>query len=211
MITPRWNLQLVLVDEGRIFVSPKSFGWVPLIIFLNCFALIISFSLVMKLHMNEAPVEEEAKKVVMSRAARRKLKKGPQKPVTAERKEAAREELRVLRKHLRMVKSNGGRRKVRKLGEKRERDDGEVEVPMDLDMDQPPRKKGRRLEIVSASSSTAKQPPPPGFFSISTSSAAAPAPLPLGPSVPTPFGSLPHMSTGATTLIGAKRRADDSW
>jgi hypothetical protein len=159
--------------------------------------------------MDARPAEEEPaeQKVIMSRAARRKLKKGPQKPVTAERKEAAREELRELRKHLRMVKSNGGRRKLRKLAEKRAREEvtaGGDEVPMDLDMDQPPRKKGRRLE----SSSNIKE-PPRGFFNIPTNSApVAPA---AGASLAAPFASLPHASTGTTTVIGAKRRADNSW
>lgn len=87
-------------------------------------------------------MEEEKK--IMSRAARRKLKKPPV-VVTTEMREAAREELRELRKHLRMVKSNGGRRKLRKLQEKRERED--ESVPMDLDEDYRPSKKGRRLEV----------------------------------------------------------------
>ena len=142
--------------------------------------------------------ESDEPKVVMSRAARRKLKKPPQKPVTAEMKEAAREELRALRKHLRMVKSNGGRRKVAKLAEKRAREEataGGDEVPMDLDVDQPPRKKGRRLEQPQA--------PRQGL--------TRPAPLAAGHLLPPFEQQPPHPSTGSLTIIGAKRRADDAW
>lgn len=106
--------------------------------------------------------EAEPKKVIMSKAARRKLKKAPS-VVTAEMKEAAREELRALRKHLRMVKSNGGRRKLAKLDAKRARDDDDNDDDQEsrvrrnieaaasaLDEDARPIKKGRRLELVSS-------------------------------------------------------------
>jgi hypothetical protein len=89
-----------------------------------------------------APQDDAPPKVIMSKAAKRKLKKAHS-VVTSEMREQQREELRELRKHLRMVKSNGGRRKISKLMDKRARDD---DVAMDLDEDARPRKKGRRLE-----------------------------------------------------------------
>lgn len=91
----------------------------------------------------EAPLDVQSGKVIMSKAARRKLKKA-QIVVTAEMREKHREELRELRKHLRMVKSNGGRRKMAKLIEKRTRE--EEDAAMGFDEDARPRKKGRRLE-----------------------------------------------------------------
>lgn len=88
---------------------------------------------------------DEAPKVIMSKAQRRKLNR-PVVTVTAEMKEAAREEKRELRKHLRMLKSNGARRKVAKLREKREREENEnEEAARAFDSDYRPRKKGRRL------------------------------------------------------------------
>lgn len=81
-------------------------------------------------------------KVIMSKAARRKLKRAAV-VVTSEMREEQREELRALRKHLRMVKSNGGRRKLGKIQEKRTR---EEEMATDFAEDARPRKKGRRLE-----------------------------------------------------------------
>jgi hypothetical protein len=92
-----------------------------------------------------AEVEEEqqqAPKIVMSKAARRRLKHATV-VVTSEMREQQRQEIRELRKHLRMVKSNGGRRKLGKLDAKRER---EEEMATDLAEDARPRKKGRRLE-----------------------------------------------------------------
>lgn len=83
---------------------------------------------------------------IMSRAARRKLKK-PVTIVTTEMKEKAREDLRELRKHLRMVKANGSRRKVAKEREKRTRERDEVaETTNAFDEDYRPLKKGRRIE-----------------------------------------------------------------
>lgn len=100
--------------------------------------------------MQPPPVAEEPEeappKVIMSKAAKRKLKK-PTPVVTTEMKEAAREELRTLRKHLRMVKSNGSRRKVAKEQEKRTREEnGVAEAASGFDEDARPLKKGRRLE-----------------------------------------------------------------
>ena len=90
--------------------------------------------------MNPQTSESEGK-VIMSRAARRKLKKPPT-VVTPEAKEKALEELREYRKHARLLKSNGARRKVAKLAAKRSRED---EEGLD-DPDGRPAKKGRRLE-----------------------------------------------------------------
>ncbi|KAG5475487.1 hypothetical protein LSCM1_03607 [Leishmania martiniquensis] len=93
-----------------------------------------------------ASAEEVAPKVIMSKAQRRKLKK-PAVVVTAEMKERAREETRELRKYLRMVKSNGARRKVAKLHEKRPREcNMNEEAANAFDTDYRPHKKGRRLE-----------------------------------------------------------------
>ncbi|KPI89880.1 hypothetical protein ABL78_0952 [Leptomonas seymouri] len=95
-----------------------------------------------------APAQEpEAPpKVIMSKAQRRKLKKPPV-VVTAEMKEKAREETRELRKYLRMLKSNGARRKVAKFNEKRARDADENEEAVNaFDSDYRPLKKGRRME-----------------------------------------------------------------
>lgn len=93
-----------------------------------------------------AAAEPEQPKVIMSKAQRRKLKKPPV-IVTAEMKARAREETRELRKHLRMLKSNGARRKVAKLREKRGRETNDDEEAVNaLDMDCRPHKKGRRLE-----------------------------------------------------------------
>jgi hypothetical protein len=93
-----------------------------------------------------APEPATPPKVVMSRAQRRKLKKPPV-VVTAEMKEKAREETRELRKYLRMLKSNGARRKVAKFNEKRQRETDENEEAVNaLDSDYRPRKKGRRVE-----------------------------------------------------------------
>ncbi|KAG5475748.1 hypothetical protein LSCM4_04333 [Leishmania orientalis] len=91
-------------------------------------------------------LEEVAPKVIMSKAQRRKLKKPPV-VVTAEMKERAREETRELRKYLRMVKSNGARRKVAKLHAKRPREYNlNEEAANAFDTDYRPHKKGRRLE-----------------------------------------------------------------
>lgn len=93
-----------------------------------------------------APEVEAAPKVIMSHAQRRKLKKPPV-VVTAEMKEKAREETRELRKYLRMLKSNGARRKVAKFNEKRQRETDENEEAINaFDSDYRPRKKGRRME-----------------------------------------------------------------
>lgn len=93
-----------------------------------------------------APEPDAPPKVIMSRAQRRKLKKPPV-VVTAEMKEKAREETRELRKHLRMLKSNGARRKVAKLAEKRQREtDDNEEAVNAFDTDYRPLKKGRRME-----------------------------------------------------------------
>ncbi|KAK7198631.1 hypothetical protein NESM_000826600 [Novymonas esmeraldas] len=84
--------------------------------------------------------------VVMSKAQRRRLKKPPV-IVTAAMKERAREETRELRKYMRMIKSNGGRRKLAKLREKRSREtDSNEEAVNALDTDYRPHKRGRRLE-----------------------------------------------------------------
>lgn len=89
---------------------------------------------------------DAAPKVIMSKAQRRKLKKPPV-VVTAEMKEKAKEETRELRKYLRMLKSNGARRKVAKFHEKRERETNENEEAVNaFDSDYRPRKKGRRME-----------------------------------------------------------------
>ncbi|AIN99632.1 hypothetical protein LPMP_272530 [Leishmania panamensis] len=96
--------------------------------------------------LTAAAVEEAAPKVIMSKAQRRKLKKTPI-VVTAEMKEQAREETRELRKHLRMLKSNGARRKVAKLCKKRSREYNiDEEAVNAFDTDYRPHKKGRRLE-----------------------------------------------------------------
>ncbi|CAJ1009857.1 hypothetical protein Q4I28_005171 [Leishmania naiffi] len=96
--------------------------------------------------LTAAAVEEAAPKVIMSKAQRRKLKKTPV-VVTAEMKEQAREETRELRKHLRMLKSNGARRKVAKLCKKRSREDNiDEEAVNAFDTDYRPHKRGRRLE-----------------------------------------------------------------
>ncbi|CBZ28359.1 conserved hypothetical protein [Leishmania mexicana MHOM/GT/2001/U1103] len=90
--------------------------------------------------------EAAAPKVIMSKAQRRKLKKPPV-VVTTEMKERAREETRELRKHLRILKSNGARRKVAKLREKRPREHNINEEAVNaFDTDFRPHKKGRRLE-----------------------------------------------------------------
>ncbi|CCW63596.1 unnamed protein product [Phytomonas sp. EM1] len=90
--------------------------------------------------------ENEKPKVIMSRAQRRKLKKSPV-VVTAQMREQAREDKRELRKYLRMIKSNGARRKVSRLAEKRRREvDDNEEAINALDFDHRPLKKGRRLE-----------------------------------------------------------------
>ncbi|CCW70442.1 unnamed protein product [Phytomonas sp. Hart1] len=98
-------------------------------------------------NMQQSLVDENEKpKEVMSRAQRRKLKKYPV-VVTSQMKEKAREAKRELRKYLRMIKSNGGRRKVAKLAEKRRRDvDDNEEAINAFDFDHRPLKKGRRLE-----------------------------------------------------------------
>ncbi|ORC83400.1 uncharacterized protein TM35_000721030 [Trypanosoma theileri] len=85
------------------------------------------------------------KEPIMSRAARRKAKKQPV-VVTAEMREEAKERRRELRKYLRMLKSNGARRKVAQMrAEKRERETCEMdEACAHLDMDARPLKKGRR-------------------------------------------------------------------
>lgn len=88
----------------------------------------------------------EVPKVIMSKAQRRKLKKPPV-VVTTEMKEKVREDKRELRKHLRMLKSNGARRKVAKLREKRSRETSLNEEAVNaLDTDFRPMKKGRRME-----------------------------------------------------------------
>ncbi|KAL7697755.1 hypothetical protein N2W54_000211 [Lotmaria passim] len=93
-----------------------------------------------------APEPETEPKVIMPRAQRRRLKKPPV-VVTAEMKEKAREETRKLRKYLRMLKSNGARRKVAKLNKKRAREmDDNEEAVNAFDTDSRPRKKGRRIE-----------------------------------------------------------------
>lgn len=85
-------------------------------------------------------------KVIMSKAARRKLKKPPV-VVTAAQREKAREDKRELRKYLRMVKSNGSRRKVRKMIEKRQREEHANEEDLNaFDSDYRMAKRGRRLE-----------------------------------------------------------------
>ncbi|CAD2221548.1 hypothetical protein AGDE_07115 [Angomonas deanei] len=82
----------------------------------------------------------------MSHAERRRRKK-PEITVTAEMKEEARERKRELRKHLRMLKSNGARRKVRKLQEKRAREETDLdEVMQAFDSGYRPISKGRRME-----------------------------------------------------------------
>lgn len=92
-----------------------------------------------------APSPEQPK-VIMSHAQRRKLKK-PVVVVTAAMKEEAREQTRELRKHLRMLKSNGARRKVAKLRAKRIREAEENEEAVNaFDSDYQVLKKGRRLE-----------------------------------------------------------------
>ncbi|KEG11562.1 hypothetical protein DQ04_02491040 [Trypanosoma grayi] len=87
----------------------------------------------------------ERKEPIMSRAARRKAKRPPV-TVTAEMKEEARERRRELRKYLRLLKSNGARRKLAKLhAEKRARDTSDAEEACaHFDVDARPLKKGRR-------------------------------------------------------------------
>ncbi|KAH9588872.1 hypothetical protein LSM04_002775 [Trypanosoma melophagium] len=84
---------------------------------------------------------------IMSRAARRRAKKQPV-VVTAEMREEAKERRRELRKYLRMLKSNGARRKVARMhAKKRERETSEMEEACaHLDVDARPLKKGRREE-----------------------------------------------------------------
>eukprot|EP00744_Colponema_vietnamica_P013940 GILI01019545.1.p1 GENE.GILI01019545.1~~GILI01019545.1.p1 ORF type:complete len:115 (+),score=23.44 GILI01019545.1:36-380(+) len=89
----------------------------------------------------------EEEKRIMSRAQRRKEKK-PVEIVTQAHKDAARERTRELRKELRMLKSNGYRRKVRKmLAQKREREveqTEEVEATFTANEERPKHK--RRVE-----------------------------------------------------------------
>lgn len=88
----------------------------------------------------------EAPKVIMSHAQRRKLKKPPV-VVTAAMKEKAREEKKELRKYLRMIKSNGSRRKLAKFLAKRRREEAANEEEMNaFDTDYRVVKRGRRLE-----------------------------------------------------------------
>ncbi|EAN84159.1 hypothetical protein C3747_88g296c [Trypanosoma cruzi] len=89
--------------------------------------------------------DEPKKEPIMSRAARRRAKK-PQVTVTSEMRQAARERLRELRRHLRLLKSNGARRKVAKAeAKKRERETTEAEeVCARLDVGARPLKKSRR-------------------------------------------------------------------
>lgn len=94
----------------------------------------------------------EGEKRIISKAQRRKEKKGVE-VVTQSQKDAARENTRALRKEMRMLKSNGYRRKVRKLAaEKRERDaDDEVETVF-KDSDRP--RQRRRVEPSATSAVT---------------------------------------------------------
>ncbi|ESL09817.1 hypothetical protein TRSC58_02458 [Trypanosoma rangeli SC58] len=71
-----------------------------------------------KNEVGERDEEKPRKGPVMSRAARRRAKKPPV-TVTSEMREAARERLRELRRHLRMLKSNGARRKLAKVQAKK--------------------------------------------------------------------------------------------
>lgn len=101
----------------------------------------------------------DGEKKIISKAQRRKEKKGVE-VVTQAQKDAARENTRVLRKEMRMLKSNGYRRKVRKLqAEKRDRepDDENEEVTFnDRDGDRPRQK--RRTEGAQESAGTAVNP-----------------------------------------------------
>ncbi|KPA84183.1 hypothetical protein ABB37_02246 [Leptomonas pyrrhocoris] len=93
-----------------------------------------------------APEPETPPKVIMSKAQRRKLKKPPV-VVTTEMKEKAREEKREQRKYLRMIKSNGARRKVAIFNAKRAREtNANEEAVSAFDSDYRPLKKGRRME-----------------------------------------------------------------
>lgn len=92
-------------------------------------------------------------KRIMSRAQRRKEKKGVE-IVTQAQKDAARERTRELRKEMRMLKSNGYRRKVRKLAaEKREREAEEEDKEAVFTEERPKHK--RRIEGAVAKPSEA--------------------------------------------------------
>lgn len=87
----------------------------------------------------------DEEKRVISKAQRRKEKKGVE-VITQAQKDVARERVRVLRKEMRMLKSNGYRRKVRKLAaEKREREIDTEEEEVVFKNTERPRQK-RRLE-----------------------------------------------------------------
>lgn len=97
--------------------------------------------------VNPITIDLSAPKEILSHAQRRKLKQ-PVVVLTKEQKEAFREEKRAERKIKRLLKSNGARRKVARLQQKRRREEeGEVEQAMQaLDPDFQPRTRGRRLE-----------------------------------------------------------------
>lgn len=96
--------------------------------------------------VNPITIDLNDAKPVLSRAQRRHLKK-PATIVSKEMKEEQREEKREQRKYNRMLKSNGARRKVAKLHQKREREETMCEEAFQaLDSDYPVRSRGRRLE-----------------------------------------------------------------
>lgn len=153
---------------------------------------------------------------VMSRAKRRQLRQPPTAVVTAEARQRQREELRELRKHMRTLKSNGGRTKIRKAAEKRRREEGsedgsdsEVDVEGAVratrrraaDADQRPAKKARKDGGASAASTNP--------FAPATAMPSLPVPLPASTSFAT--------SQAAPTLLGvsvkrsARKTQIDRW
>eukprot|EP00758_Cryptobia_borreli_P012222 Tbor_TRINITY_DN5727_c1_g3::TRINITY_DN5727_c1_g3_i1::g.19894::m.19894 len=97
-------------------------------------------------------MEEEKK--VMSKADRRRLRQGIVPPTQAER-DNAREIVREQRKELRMLKSNGSRRKIRKLlNEKRQREEED---------DHPEGERPERRRRVETATSVVHQVPGAGF------------------------------------------------
>eukprot|EP00796_Vickermania_ingenoplastis_P010301 gene10301-7203_t len=96
--------------------------------------------------VNPITIDLSQPKEILSHAQRRALKK-PVRVVTKEMKEAAKEAKKEERRMKRMLKSNGARRKVAKLVEKRSREESQCEEAMQaFDADYQPRSKGRRLE-----------------------------------------------------------------
>ncbi|KAG8347795.1 hypothetical protein ERJ75_000538700 [Trypanosoma vivax] len=90
--------------------------------------------------------QEQKRQPVMSRAARRRAKKAPV-VVSPAMREESRERLRELRKYMRILKSNGGRRKIAKMqAKKRERETANAETCGHPDADARPLKKGRHEE-----------------------------------------------------------------